>query len=281
MEKKYKVYKHTCPNGKCYIGITSQSTESRWKNGRGYDTQLFGKAVRKYGWENIEHEILFDGLSLDEAYQKEIELIFELQSYNPLFGYNCDLGGAGSSGHFISDEQREKMRERSKEMWKDPKTREHLLKHLAEISKENIGRKRTQEAISKTKDALSIPVLQYNKQFELVAEHPSLMDAARNLNKNCNNLISRVCKQKHKTAYGYYWRYKDDPITENEIVELSKPKLKYNAKTVEQYSKDGKLVARYDSLHEADRQTGFSYKMLWIAATGKRPSAYGYIWKFV
>lgn len=31
---KYVVYKHTCPNGKVYIGITSQKPEHRWKKGK-------------------------------------------------------------------------------------------------------------------------------------------------------------------------------------------------------------------------------------------------------
>lgn len=30
----YVVYKHTAPNGKCYIGVTRQNPpEKRWKNG--------------------------------------------------------------------------------------------------------------------------------------------------------------------------------------------------------------------------------------------------------
>lgn len=38
----YSVYKHTCPNNKVYIGITSRKPEKRWKNGYGYiDTEIF------------------------------------------------------------------------------------------------------------------------------------------------------------------------------------------------------------------------------------------------
>lgn len=53
------VYMHTNNiNGKRYIGI-SQNPKRRWKNGNGYKTQLFGKAINKYGWDNFTHEILF------------------------------------------------------------------------------------------------------------------------------------------------------------------------------------------------------------------------------
>ena len=31
---EYTVYKHTCPNGKIYIGITSMPVEKRWDSGR-------------------------------------------------------------------------------------------------------------------------------------------------------------------------------------------------------------------------------------------------------
>ena len=63
-EKKWKVYKHKAPNEKIYIGITSQDPERRWQNGYGYATQqLFWRAIQKYGWENIQHEILEENLT--------------------------------------------------------------------------------------------------------------------------------------------------------------------------------------------------------------------------
>lgn len=91
---KYCVYKHTSPSGKVYIGITSQNPIRRWKNGFGYKTQnCFFNAIKKYSWDNIKHEILFTGLSKDEAEQKEIELIDYYKSNVPIFGYNIKEGG--------------------------------------------------------------------------------------------------------------------------------------------------------------------------------------------
>ena len=59
-ERCYTVYMHVCKeNDKVYIGITCLEAKKRWKaNGDGYKTQLFGRSVRKYGWENFEHIIL-------------------------------------------------------------------------------------------------------------------------------------------------------------------------------------------------------------------------------
>ena len=64
----YTVYKHTCPNGKVYIGITKQKPERRWGiNGRGYkENEYFYRAIQKYGWQNIKHEIIAEGLTEEE-----------------------------------------------------------------------------------------------------------------------------------------------------------------------------------------------------------------------
>ena len=74
--KLFKVYIHTFPNNKVYVGITSSNENIRWrKNGTGYKKQHVYKAIKKYGWENVKHEILYKNLTKEEAEQKEIELI--------------------------------------------------------------------------------------------------------------------------------------------------------------------------------------------------------------
>lgn len=60
----YTVYKHTTPSGKVYIGITGRAVEKRWENGSGYKSnKYFYSAIKKYGWDNIKHEIVCTGLS--------------------------------------------------------------------------------------------------------------------------------------------------------------------------------------------------------------------------
>lgn len=116
--KNYCVYKHTCPNGKVYIGITNCDPLLRWRNsGAGYSRQIFFRAIQKYGWDNIQHEIICEGLSKEEAEAKEIELITLYQSNNRNFGYNISGGGEGflgvtpwNKGGHISEETKEKIR---------------------------------------------------------------------------------------------------------------------------------------------------------------------------
>lgn len=90
----YVVYKHTSPSGKVYIGITSKKPYKRRNGGLGYiNNAHFTRAINKYGWNNIIHEIVFTGLSKEEAEAKEIELIAYYKSDNRAYGYNIEHGG--------------------------------------------------------------------------------------------------------------------------------------------------------------------------------------------
>ena len=208
MEATYCVYKHTCPNGKCYIGITKQNLKNRFHNGRGYDTQLFGRAIQKYGWENITHEILHEGLTVEDAYKLEKESILKFKANNKEHGYNCDNGGAGAEGHVVSPEVRRNQSEVAKRLWSDPEKRAILEKHLKELSIQNTGRKRPKEAIERTIAHTSKQVCQFDLNGNLIQEFPSAMEAARSLGKKYNSSIIGCCKGKLHMAHGYKWQYK-------------------------------------------------------------------------
>ena len=113
----WTVYKHTNKiNGKSYIGITSRKPEDRWgTNGYKYQSQkskylCFSKASQKYGWDNFTHEILFTGLTKEDACKKEKELISFYNSKAP-FGYNLTDGGEGTSGYEVSEEFKQRRSE--------------------------------------------------------------------------------------------------------------------------------------------------------------------------
>ena len=85
----YCVYKHTCPNNKIYIGITSCTPEVRWQGGYGYkDNGRFFKDILHYGWSNIKHEILAEGLTKEQALNMESAQIILHNSMLPQYGYN-------------------------------------------------------------------------------------------------------------------------------------------------------------------------------------------------
>ena len=111
--KKWTVYMHIFPNGKKYVGITSRKPEDRWFHGRGYRNCIkIKRAIEKYGWENVEHRILFEGLTRSEAEEKEKQLIADMNLRDDRFGYNVASGGLKFDGE--TDEMRAKSLSHSK-----------------------------------------------------------------------------------------------------------------------------------------------------------------------
>lgn len=122
-EKKYKVYAHINKiNGKIYIGLTSKSPNQRWDNGKGYVyNSHFWSAIKKYGWDNFEHMIIFDDLTKEMAYVVEKELIKKYNTTDQNFGYNHLSGGDNGYSSYnpnyirtYSEETRRKMSESQK-----------------------------------------------------------------------------------------------------------------------------------------------------------------------
>lgn len=124
----YKVYMHIFPNSKRYIGITMQKLENRFDNGNGYKTNPMKRAIKKYGWGNIEHLLLYDNLTKEEAEQKEIELIRQYNSNNINYGYNIAKGGHSNSGCKHSIEAKKKMSEWHKGKKLTQETKDKLSK---------------------------------------------------------------------------------------------------------------------------------------------------------
>lgn len=110
-QKRYYVYKHTFPNGKVYIGQTCQIPEKRWDKGRKYKTQIYvWRAIQKYGWENIKHDILEENLSQEQANKLEDYYIVKIyKSNNKKYGYNLDRGGRVNCHGLIESNEKRKI----------------------------------------------------------------------------------------------------------------------------------------------------------------------------
>ena len=112
----WKVYKHTTPSGKVYIGITCTSLVQRWKNGKAYKgCPKFNASIQKYGWDSILHECLYDGLSEMEAKSIETSLILEHKRLG--ISLNLTDGGDGVRKP-VSDEARKKISQSLKKYYK-------------------------------------------------------------------------------------------------------------------------------------------------------------------
>lgn len=145
----YAVYKHTSPNGKVYIGITSyRNPADRWHNGLGYShNKHFTHSIKKYGWDNFTHEILYTGLTKHQAEQKEIKLIAEYQSIDRDKGYNLSLGGDSKGKHseyskqlmskikkarYTSEQRKSVADANRKRVWTQSARKEFSLKYTGE-----------------------------------------------------------------------------------------------------------------------------------------------------
>ncbi len=129
VERTFIVYCHTNKiNGKKYIGITCQDPETRWGycgNCYKQSQPYFAAAIKKYGWDNFSHEILFEGLTALEANDKEIELIAYYHTYigDPeCCGYNLTRGGLGGVKYLTEEDRRaaiNKSSRESKKAWRE------------------------------------------------------------------------------------------------------------------------------------------------------------------
>lgn len=167
--------------------MTCLPLSKRWKNGQGYNTMLFGRAIKKYGWENIKHEVIAEGLDQKCAEALEMTLIRAYKANNPAFGYNVDNGG--HSADSISEQTRKKQR----------------LSHLGKTPW-NKGLLQTEATKTKIREAFSPRAVFC---IELSITYPSVQNAAKTLSIPSANIL-QACNGKRKTAGQLHWRYKDE-----------------------------------------------------------------------
>lgn len=192
--EEYTVYMHVFPNGKRYIGITKGDVSERWKNGFGYKTQFVFTAIVKFGWDNIEHHILYTNLTKEDACEKERELIKKYKTLINENGYNADLGGDSTGVH--SKETKKKISESKKGHIVSEETKNLLRICMTEERK----RKMIEASINKC----SKPVI----CIETGIVYKSASQASRETGIEGSS-ISKVCQKKKRyvTAGGFHWEY--------------------------------------------------------------------------
>lgn len=215
MSGGYIVYKHTSPSGKVYIGITVQTPAKRWgRGGAGYaHNPHFMAAIQKYGWDNIHHEIITEGLSQAKAEQLEIELIAKYKATDKAHGYNIDRGGSTGPKHSAETRAKIGAANRSRE-W-TPEARQKLRKYRQahpttpetgrKIGEANRGRKHRPESIEKIKATHPGKAV---RNLTTGESYPGVGAAARACGLDPSQIV-KVCKGKRKTHGGYVWAYEE------------------------------------------------------------------------
>lgn len=111
MNKQFVIYIYTSPSGASYIGQTCDMKRRARYHQLTNGCTAFAAAIAKYGLENFEHKLLEINLTLEEANEKEIFWIAELNTLSPN-GYNLVSGGGGRG--IPTEETRRRMSESSK-----------------------------------------------------------------------------------------------------------------------------------------------------------------------
>ena len=232
----YCVYKHTCPNGKVYIGITSNYAR-RCVPGNYRHNIRWTRAINKYGWDAIKHEILFENLTKEEACQKEIELIDLYNSLDPNFGYNINLGGniPFSYGKHLSET------------------------HKRNLSIANTGKTHTDETKEKLRQAKLGKALSEEHKRKISEAHAGKHTGAN----NC--------------MYGKdpWNKGKKIVLTKEQFERASRAHTK--TMTLYQYDLDYNLINTFTTYKEAAEATGIPVRRITNNACGHQKSAYGFI----
>ena len=209
-------------NHKVYIGKTCQELETRFgSNGCGYrQCPYFYNAIKKYGWNNFDHEILFSGLTEEEANKLEVEMIEKYNSRNSEFGYNIRKGGDGfdsesskklwedpeykktiseANKKVWSDEEYHKQRSNLyKEQWKDPEKRKRRSKQAINRWADEEFHKKAQQAVLEA-CATRVRCIETGEIFD------AIKFACEKYNIHHANLIRSIrngCR-----SGGYHWEY--------------------------------------------------------------------------
>ena len=132
-------------NSKKYVGITKQNPETRWHGGNGYNnSEYFWRAIKKYGWENFEHKILYENLTKEEAEKIEIQLISKWETTNRAYGYNIANGGNHIGS--VSEETKKKISNGRKgiatELHRTEKTKKKISESLKGIKRNDETKKK-------------------------------------------------------------------------------------------------------------------------------------------
>lgn len=249
--KNYTVYKHTnLINGKSYIGQTRrEDLTRRWCGGHGYKASpYFYSAIKKYGWKNFSHEILFTNLTHEQANEKEREMIAYYKSNDPKYGYNIQEGG--SENYTISEE----------------------------------GKQKLHDTFFGDRSPVAKTVMVYNIDGKFIASFGTVTDTANFIGCTVGS-VSAVCSGDKGTIKGYRCFFKKDI---GETTRLPKEilypvcSMKKKFKTVSQYDLSGNYVQTFCSVKDASHITGVRRTEISSALSEghRRLTAGGFQWRY-
>ncbi len=293
--QKYYIYKvRNLINDKLYIGKTNNFEKRKLEHTK-YDIDngnIFHKALKKYGLDNFEWEIIDEAEGLEAINVLEKYYIEKYNSYKPN-GYNMTKGGDGGSmwnarpvvclslsGEFIR--RYDSAGETKAEGFSDSNVLE-CCKGILRQTKGCMfmfedeylvcGAKTYTKPISKGCKS----IVQCNMDGEMIRKFESVSCAA-NETGILRTRISAALSGSSKTAGGYIFVYESKYPIKN--LEDYLPRKK-GTKVAKLNRITNEIIQCYDSIAAAGEDLGVSYKAIHKVVDREDRSAYGYKWKSI
>lgn len=273
-DKVYNLYRHTSPSGKIYIGITNQSVTHRWGHeGKGYMNVKkgpFKSTIKKYGWNNIKHEVLFIKLTKDKAILLEKVFVAYYKRHN--ISLNVTDGGDGCHGRVpwnkgikvpyeqsnkrkgckLTEEHRRKLSEAKK--GKSIKGHKLTLEQRERLSIAKTGKTHTEETKRKISEnsACARNVVELDKEGYIIKKFPSAVSAANLYGIDCS-WVSKACRKK-TVCVGHYFLYEDDMVDISEI----RPSHYRTGKTITIKNINTDVIKQFNSITACAKYLGYN-----------------------
>lgn len=275
-------------NGKSYIGQTVNFKSRVWQHMRCYEKEncLFHEALKEYGYENFEWEVIE---TCDER-EKAVELEkYYIEFYNTYRnGYNENKGGVGGynaravvciskNGEFIkrydSAAETEKDGFRNTDVLLCCKNKLKTCKNYLFMFEDDYEKNGTKKYI-KSEPSRMRSIIQCDMEGRFIRKFRSLKEASALTGAN-RTTISGVLAKIYKSANGFIFVYEEDfPIQD-----LSVYKQRKKGRKIAQVDiTSGEIIKVFERISDAGKELDVSYKAIQKVIDKEGRTAYGYRW---
>lgn len=195
-------------NNKIYIGLTTETisercrkriAEAKYRESR---NSYILNAIRKHGSKVFKVEQLDTANTLEELQQKEIFYIEKYNSTNRNIGYNLTKGGEGNLGLKMSEETKEKIRQKHLGVkWSE----DRKLEHCKILKSKNINYNIAKENCRIYNLKACKKVGKFDINNKLVKIYSTISEASKYENVSRSTIQQRI-KKKNKLFNGFIYR---------------------------------------------------------------------------
>lgn len=197
-------------NGKIYIGQTVRTLKERIEEHKRNKKSKISKAIKKYGINNFDIQVIDEVNTIEELNQKEIYYIKKYNSINN--GYNLCDGGNNTKGYKHTEQAKEKMKKNHGRYYK--KDNHFFGKHHTEETKQKMKEQWHKDKDKYEKRIKHLKEVRYDNSRKVRCvttgeTFNSIKSACKKYNISDVSYISRVCRKKRKSCFGLVFEYID------------------------------------------------------------------------